>query len=144
MADAGGRGLDRFFDSLRCSKSDAIAGIGLDSTSTDGKTKSLDAIFAGYYALAIPTQCQNLAANVSAAEAVIKAGQLMWAKFLLEQRNGNDRGIEQSMKVTKRSAESAVREDAGEIKNFCDEVLNTFGNGGRILPNLINDPRRKT
>jgi len=130
---------------VRCTKSDGIAGIGLGDTSAYEKNNvSLDAVFAGYYALAIPTQCPHLAPNVSAAEAIIRAGGRAWTKFLLEQPNENYHFAEQGIQITKREAESAVRLDAGEIKNFCDEVLGAFGNGGRVLPNLIKDPRKKS
>jgi len=150
MVGAGLIGRDETL--VRCSKSDAIAGIGLRSDSTASRTKSLDGIFAAYYALAIPTRCSQLAPDISAAETIIKTGKLMWERHIQEwvRRDGLDHQTEALLKgldvvdSEKQRAEYAVRADAAEIKNFCDEVLNAFGNDGRILPNLIKDPRRKS
>jgi hypothetical protein len=50
--------------------------------------------------------------------------------------------VNSDLQREKSSAEGAVRADAEEIDSFCDEVLNAFGKGGRMIPNLINDPRR--
>lgn len=150
MVGAGLQGRDEAL--VRCSKSDAIAGIGLRSDSAASRTKSLDGIFAAYYALAIPTRCSNLAPNISAAETIIKTGKFMWERHIEEwvKRDGLNHQTDTLLKgldvidSTKKSAEYAVRADAAEIKNFCDEVLDAFGNDGRILPNLIKDPRRKS
>jgi len=137
---------------VRCTKADAIAGIGLRPNSEDSLTKSLDGVFAAYYALAVPSQCEGVEVNTKAAEAIVDAGRLLWTEFLLKRpwhnsdsgrRLTTPEGIAETIASQKRNAEYAVRADAKEIKEFCSEVLNAFGDGGRILPNLLRDPRRK-
>jgi hypothetical protein len=131
---------------VRCTKADAIAGIGLAADNEHGLTKSLDGVFAAYYALAVPNKCDGIEVNTKAAETIVEAGRLLWTEFLLNGPNARfatPQGIAETIAGEKRSAEYALRADAAEITEFCSEVLNAFGNGGRILPNLLKDPRRK-
>jgi hypothetical protein len=131
---------------VRCTKADAIAGIGLRPNSEGSLTKSMDGVFAAYYALAVPSKCEGVEVNTKAAEAIVVAGIAMWTEFLLKGPNARlatHEGIKETIESEKRDAEYAVRADSEEIKEFCSEVLNAFGDGGRILPNLLKDPRRK-
>lgn len=131
---------------VRCTKADAIAGIGLEPGNERNLTKALDGVFAAYYALAVPSQCEGVEVNTKAAEAIVDAGRLLWTEFLLKganPRSATPQRIAQTIAGEKRNAEYAVREDAKEIREFCSEVFNVFGDGGRILPNLVKDPRRK-
>lgn len=62
MVGAGLQGRDETL--VRCSKSDAIAGIGLRSDSAASRTKSLDGIFSADYVLLIPTRFPNLVSDI--------------------------------------------------------------------------------
>ncbi|WP_342737386.1 hypothetical protein [Bradyrhizobium sp. B117] len=131
----------------RCTKADAIAGIGLRPDEEPTANKSLSSVFAAYYALAVPGKCAGVGANTQAAEAIIAAGRASWTEFL---RNGPNsqhatpEGIADDVAREKADAEYAVRADAAEIGAFCSEVLGAFGDGGRVAPNLLKDPRGKT
>ncbi|MHC4040200.1 hypothetical protein [Bradyrhizobium sp. 23AC] len=131
----------------RCTKADAIAGVGLRPDQEPGADKSLNSVFAAYYALAVPGKCPGIEANAQAAEAIIATGRSSWTEFLRKGPNSQHatpEGIAKDIAGEKGDAEYAVRADATEIDAFCSEVLNAFGAGGRVKPDLLKDTRGRT
>jgi hypothetical protein len=131
----------------RCTKSDAIAGIGLRPNEDPTANNSLRPVFTAYYALAVPGKCAGVEANTQAAETIIAAGRSSWTEFLRKgpsAQHAMPEGIAQDLALERGDAEYAVRADAAEIPAFCSEVLNVFGEGGRVQPGLLKDPRGKT
>ena len=130
----------------RCTEADAIAGIGLRPDQEPDADKSLAPVFAAYYALAVPGKCPGIEANAQAAEAIIATGRSSWTEFLRKGPNSQHATPEGTKDIARErgAAEYAVRADAVEIGAFCGEVLNAFGAGGRVKPDLLKDTRGKT
>lgn len=131
---------------VRCTERDIRAGIGLQPGG-QGKTQSLGVAFSAYYALEIPNRCASLRSNKARAEAIIKAAELAWAEYIAKlgaQTFGKtyQQYAASTIKDQQANASYAVRADADEIRDFCVEVLNAFGKGGSVIPDLLNDPRK--
>ncbi len=142
-----GRGPPKTETLARCTKADAIAGIGLRPNQEPDANTSLNPVFAAYYALAVPGKCAGLTANTQTADAMIARGRSAWTEWLRQGPNSQHATLEliaQDIAREKRDAEDAVRADAAEVETFCSEVLNAFGDGGRVEPNLLKDTRGKT
>lgn len=106
----------------------------------------MDGVFAAYYALAVPNKCPSIEADEKAISTIVEAGRLLWTEFLKKGPNARFTTLDKiasDILGEKRDAEIEVRLDADEIKTFCSEVLNVFGERGRVFPNLLKDKRRK-
>ena len=133
---------------VRCSMKDSIAGIGLPEYDGLGK-QSKNVEFAAYYAKAIPSVCSAIGVREQEVDRV-----LIVARSALIERRQKQRLVRPSvspeadademMEWQRRGAQYAVTEDAKAIPDFCKEVLEAFGADGRLLPNLLVDPRQKT
>jgi len=131
---------------VKCTEADSIAGIGLKPNTEYNLTKSLEGVFSAYYALAVPSKCPSIEADAKAVETIVAAGRLLWIEFLQKGPNARSLTIEtinSDILDEQRDAELAVGSDANEIKSFCTEVLNVFGEHGRVYQNLLKDTRRK-
>lgn len=133
---------------VRCTMKDAIAGIGLPEYDGLGK-QSKNVEFAAYYAKAIPTACSNIRVRAREVELVLVAAK---AALIARRQKQNlirpgitpEADAAEIMVWQERRAQLAAVEDAKVIPEFCKEVLEVFGIDGRLIPNLLVDPRQKT
>jgi hypothetical protein len=139
-----GEGTAKTETLVRCSARDQIAGIGRDTVSP-GLTKSLDTAFSAYYALALPEHCKDIEVDRKKAEQLIELATLTWVQFILDTQKGRQSAQDAARTVKRQqiSAESAAQQDATEIKGFCEHAADAFGSGGRVVPDLVKDRRKK-
>jgi hypothetical protein len=133
---------------VRCTVKDAIAGIGRDPNATGAVTQSLEIVYAAFYAVEVSSVCPDLRANQDKIKTLILAGRDGWTAHLIKNKLITDwqtagERIRRDIEMSERSAKYGVRADSEEIPDFCVEVLGAFGSDGRILPDLIADPRKK-
>lgn len=133
---------------VRCTVKDAIAGIGKEPNTEDYGSQAMPLVFSALYARHVPEHCPGLEVDNKAVERLALMGQVGWVEFIRKgkyptQGRNLVAEAESLAKSSGESAASAVRLDAQEIPNFCREVLDAFGAGGRVIPDLISDPRKK-
>jgi hypothetical protein len=137
---------------VRCSERDIIAGIGRDPSDNlnDKNTASeMTAMaFAVFYARSVAETCEGLTVNKEQAKKLLDASEADYARFLIQHHLASAAtdalmDAREMLASEKREAEYGVREDSKAISNFCSEVLDAFGENGRVSRGLIVDPRRK-
>jgi hypothetical protein len=132
---------------VRCTEADEIAGIGLDPESEGAQTSAPAAMFSALYALAVPTEaCPNLTTDGKAVQAALSVAREAYTRFLAGSsafRGDVGQSVASRQRLAKTQAAYAVRQDKAAISDFCEQVLEAFGEKGRLYPNLIKDPRRR-
>jgi hypothetical protein len=137
---------------VRCSQKDNVAGIGRNpSHDLNDKNTAFEMAamaYAVFYASSVTEMCEGLTVNKEQAKTLLDASETEYAKFLIQHRlqataTGAVIDAREMLASEKRAAEYGVRADSKEIPNFCSEVLDAFGENGRVSRGLIIDPRKK-
>ena len=133
---------------VRCTISDAIAGIGRETDGAKAVTQSMNVVFSAYYAQSVPFACPDLRTAPAKIEKLINVGEVAWLDHIVKYKLSDERHtlreqVRQSMATTKSRARGGVLSDAKEIPDFCGHVLDAFGTGGDVIPDLLIDPRKK-
>lgn len=131
---------------VKCTVKDAIAGIGRSTNDDGAVTQSVNLAYSAFYAKAVPSACPSLKADEPAIKKLILVSQAGWAEHLMKHKllaGPFTEHLKNAVDSIERNAKSGVRIDAEEIPDFCNHVLNAFGSGGRVLPDLITDPRKR-
>ena len=133
---------------VQCTERDIRRGVGRDVFS-GGVTKSLDIAFSVFYALDVPNRCPDLRPDPDKTANLLRLAELGWVKHLeqtgLRPVFGRTREEDAKNIIAHQqtSAIAAVRQDAAELKDFCEEAAATFGTRGRVVPGLLLDRRKK-
>ncbi|CAA2108961.1 hypothetical protein MBUL_04454 (plasmid) [Methylobacterium bullatum] len=135
---------------VRCTTKDIIAGIGLEPNTEGAVTKARSAVFTAYYAEQVATLCPAVSLDSALAKRILATGadglEAHMRKYgyqpITPGRTFRE-GVENDVHSEKVSATYAAKSDAEALPNFCDEAMKALGEGGRVVPGLLIDPRKK-